>query len=75
MIFVRGVIMMGVSALLVGVTCIAEAGKVVVPKATAAASSFVCSATSVAIIILCLVYYVVVIYNHFTFNFEVIPQS
>lgn len=67
--------MMGISALLIRVTYVAEANKVVVAKATTAASSFMCSATSIAIVIISLVYYVVVIYDHFTFNFKMITQS
>lgn len=79
------IFMNGERALLVGVASTPETNDLVtVAETSTTAASFVCSATSCssyyvaicgAIVALCLFYYVVVIDNDFTFNFEVVAQS
>ena len=76
LIFVRGVVLNRQSALLVWVSSAAKADQVVVPEASAATSSLVCSsATSIAIVTLCLFYYVVIVDYNFTLYLEVVAQS
>ena len=77
LIFMRGVVLNRQRALLiVWVTSSAEANEVIVPEASAATSSLVCScAPSIAIVTLCLFYYVVIVNYNFTFDLEVVAQS